>query len=696
MTIAKRLTILLAVPLLALVGFGIFTRLQLSNIEERSRFVAETQIGSLATLGGLSRNFSELRVNLRNYLLTTNQAERATGRSGFDAGEAELGRLLRFYGDRLISDDQDRRHFNDFQISFREWVVNARRLMAQADEGRREEAVAALLNGSVAELCGHLSKGFGEWIQHNEALANSAGRGAVQAIGEVRWKMLVANSTAVLLTGLLGFLTFRRIVRPIQALEASVKTIAAGDYSKIVPFTQAADETGSLARSIDVLKQGAAEMEQQRWVKSNAARLTAQLQGATSLADFGQNLVSGLVPLLGGGVSALYLLEENSSRLKRIAAYGLNHGAKSVEEFGLGEGLVGQCARERKTITLTALPPAYLQIASGVGAAAPVQVVASPLLSKEELLGVLELATFRAFDAREQALLAEVLPVVGMSLEVLERNLRTQELLAQTQEQARQLEQQTEELVAQQDELTRQQEQLTASEERSRLILESSAEGIFGTDVEGRITFVNPAACRMLGFTAEELIGQPSHAAFHHHRPDGTVYPREECPMYAAYTTGKASRIDDEFLWCKDGTGLPVEYGATPILKDGKVVGSVISFTDITERKRNEQALAASEKKTRKILETCAEGFWLIDNDTVTVEVNEAMCRILKRSFQCLVSAAGGSFTIPPNVLLAMPPNNFGGLSFKPTVTSVDLPGSGLLAGHVSAEYQYFTLLSFK
>jgi HAMP domain-containing protein len=117
--------------------------------------------------------------------------------------------------------------------------------------------------------------------------------------------MMIANSAAILLTGLLGFLTFGRIVKPIQALETSVKTIAAGDFTKEVPFTQAADETGGLARSIDILKQGAAAMDEQRWVKSNASQLTGELQGAASLAEFGQRLVSGLVPMLGGGVAGL-------------------------------------------------------------------------------------------------------------------------------------------------------------------------------------------------------------------------------------------------------------------------------------------------------------------------------------------------------------------------------------------------------
>ncbi len=613
MTIAKRLIILLAVPLVALLGLGVFTRFQLSRIEEQSRFVAEAQIPTLAALGNLSRNIAELRVHVRSHLLATNRAEQAVAQLAFDKTEAAANHLLGQYGDSLVTGDRNRRLFDDFRDSCRAYVAGARQVMALSAAGRREEAVA-LLNGSMAEHAGQLSTVSSEWIQHNETLANDAGKAAVTAIEEFRWKMLVANSAALLLTGLLGFLTFRRIVNPIQALESSVKSIAAGDYAKEVPFTAATDETGGLARSIDILKQGAAARDDQRWVKSSAAALTGELQGATSLAEFGQRLVSGLVPLLGGGVAGFYDLEETSGRLKRIAAYGLADAMDATETISPGQGLAGQCARERKPVTLTGLPPEYLRITSGLGGAAPVQVVAWPLLSTNALLGVLETASFRAFNPRENVLLEELLPVVTLSLEVLQRNLRTQELLAQTQEQARQLEEQTEELtqsqaellaqkeelLTQQAELTAQREQLKVSEERSRLILESSAEGIFGTDIEGRITFVNPAACRMLGFGADELLGQPSHAAFHYHRPDGGAYPMEECPMFAAYKHGQASRIDDECLWRKDGTGLPVEYGATPIVKDGVLIGSVISFTDITLRKQQEAEVRAARDKAEE------------------------------------------------------------------------------------------------
>ncbi|MHC1764461.1 MAG: PAS domain S-box protein [Verrucomicrobiia bacterium] len=605
MTIARRLILLLALPLVALVAMGVFTRLQLSTVEERSRFVAESRIVALATLGNLSRSFAELQVDVRNHLLATNQLQQVAARRTFDANEQIVRRLLAQYADKLVVSDQDRRLLTEYQTLFQDWVLGAKDVIAQSEAGRSADG-AALLSSSVVAIGGSLSSVSKEWIQNNEELAGSAGQEALNAIEESRWKMLTGNSAAVLLTALLGFLTFRRIVTPIQGLEASVQTIAAGDYARNVPFTEATDETGGLARSIDVLKRGAAITDEQRWVKAGASQVTGELQGADSLATFGQRLLSALVPLLGGGVGAFYMFEEKPGRLRQIAGYGIAEST-ITQSFGVGEGLVGQCAQERKPVRLDSLPPGYLRIASGLGGAAAVQAAAMPLLSTNAVLGVLEIASFRAFHRREQALLEEVLPVVGMSLEILQRNLRTQELLEQTQEQARELEEQTaeltqsqeellaqkEELLAQQEELTTQREQLQASEERSRLILESSAEGIFGTDTEGRITFINPAACRMLGFAAGELLGQPCHSAFHQRYPDGRDYPVEDCPMLEAYKHGKASRIDNELLWHKNGSGLPVEYGATPILKEGVVVGSVVSFTDITARKEAEERVGA-------------------------------------------------------------------------------------------------------
>ena len=581
MTIGKRLILLLAVPLLALLGFGVFARIQLSKIEERSRFVAESQLAGVAVLGNISRSFAEIRVNVRSFLLAIDQTQRDEARAAFDEDDRILTQLLQQYGDSLISDARDRRLFGDFRDLSRQYTVEARHVMTLAEEGRKDDALASFKT-NIAATGVTLSKISSEWIEHNRGLGNSAARAALSAIEETRRNILAADVAALMLTGLLGFLTFRRIVNPIQALERSVKTIAGGDYSQSVPFTDATDETGGLARSIEVLKQGAGAIDEQRWVKSSASKVIAELQGANTLAEFGQRFVSGLVPLLGGGVAAFYLFDDETGRLERTAAYGLGAGAEAVATFAIGEGLVGQCARERKSVRMTNLPPDFFRIASALGTGTPVQVVASPLLFKDTLLGVVEVATFHSFDSRETALLDELMPLVAMSLEVLQRNLR---------------------LLVQQTELTEQRERLRETEQFFRSVLELAPDGLMVVDQKGVIRLASERCEPLFGYTREELIGQPVEM----------LVPRDVSPSHAALREGfhrsptaREMGADRELRGRrKDGSEFPVEIGLSPLPARGSEGAQVaVSIRDVTGRKEQEKALKLAKVKAEEATET--------------------------------------------------------------------------------------------
>jgi PAS domain S-box-containing protein len=144
-----------------------------------------------------------------------------------------------------------------------------------------------------------------------------------------------------------------------------------------------------------------------------------------------------------------------------------------------------------------------------------------------------------------------------------------------------------------------------------QLILAAAGEGIYGLDREGRTTFVNPAAARMIDWPVEELLGKPQHAILHHSRPDGSPYPRELCPIYAALRDGAVHHVDDEVFWRKDGTSFPVEYVSTPMIDEGgQVVGAVVIFRDVSRRRAMEHELAenlASLQATQTELETALE-----------------------------------------------------------------------------------------
>ena len=125
----------------------------------------------------------------------------------------------------------------------------------------------------------------------------------------------------------------------------------------------------------------------------------------------------------------------------------------------------------------------------------------------------------------------------------------------------------------------------------NKLILESAGEGVYGLDAEGKTTFVNPAAERMTGYTAKEMIGHCQHKLVHHTKPDGTAYIDKKCPIYAAVKDGKVHTVSDEVFWRKDGTPFPVEYVSTPIWENLKLRGAVVVFKDISERKQAEEEI---------------------------------------------------------------------------------------------------------
>lgn len=139
------------------------------------------------------------------------------------------------------------------------------------------------------------------------------------------------------------------------------------------------------------------------------------------------------------------------------------------------------------------------------------------------------------------------------------------------------------------------------------LILNSTDVGIYGADRKRENVFVNAAAARMLGWPVQELIGKSMHAVAHHTHPDGSPYPVGDCPITAAIEEGVFRRVENEVFWRRDGSSFDVEYSITPMREGGQVVGAVVMFVDISERKRNERALKQSYADLQELNRKLAE-----------------------------------------------------------------------------------------
>ena len=162
-------------------------------------------------------------------------------------------------------------------------------------------------------------------------------------------------------------------------------------------------------------------------------------------------------------------------------------------------------------------------------------------------------------------------------------------------------------------------------------ILASAGEGIYGTDIEGRITFVNPAAAGLLGYQPEELIGRPAHETLHHSRPDGSPYPPEECEINRAFRDNRSYRAEheeDEVFWRKDGTSFPASFTYTPLRDDGRVVGGVLVFSDISDRKEAQERLRKSQADLLEAQRVARVGSWSRDLVTNRTAWSEELYRI--------------------------------------------------------------------
>ena len=320
-------------------------------------------------------------------------------------------------------------------------------------------------------------------------------------------------------------------------------------------------------------------MDEQRWVKSHVSGITADLQVATSLVDFGERLLSGLVPRVGGGVAGFYVFDEESGRLRRVATYGLPPDAASVEEFGLGEGLIGQCAQDRRPVTLSGLPPDYLRIESGVGSSAPATAKAWPLLLQDALLGVVEVASFQDVGSRGEAFLHELMPIAAMSLEVLQRSLRLED-----------------------------------TERFYRSVLELAPDGLMVVDEQGIIEVANKQCEELFGYTQEELVGHPVEMLVPESVRAGHPALREafqQSPSIRAMGMGRELHGQR-----KDGTLFAIEIGLSPLPgSDGSSPQTAVSIRDITERQVAEAELKRTNFMADSALDLTKAGYWHVPLD---------------------------------------------------------------------------------
>ena len=177
--------------------------------------------------------------------------------------------------------------------------------------------------------------------------------------------------------------------------------------------------------------------------------------------------------------------------------------------------------------------------------------------------------------------------------------------------------------------------QKKSPDEHYLLLLNSAAEGIYEIDMLGNCVFSNKAALKMLGYEElKDVIGRNMHDLIHHMHEDGTAFPVKECKIFQAFIEGTDQHVVDEVLWTRDGRSFPAEYWSYPIFSEGKIIGSVVTFVDITDRRKSENELLNSQRRLKGVIEGTNVGTWEWNVKTGEIVFNERWAEIIGFSLE--------------------------------------------------------------
>lgn len=501
--IAGKLYVLIAIAMLGLAAIAASGQYQLAKVFDLANYASVNTVPSFNTLNEALVAFHRMRVQAREFMLTTDEVKRTQVEHRIQGYRDSIDKALTYYQDKHISDDEDLRQLGLVTAAIKDYNQDLDVILMLGRKNRLAEAHETM-DKAVLKVA-RVDEAFDAHLDYNRKLAAASSAEALATKARSMWMGAGITLLALAILAITGWVIGRReLADPIGTMVNNLTQLASGSLNVEITGTQRRDEVGDIARAAHVFKEFVVKLNLESWIKSNTGEIAAAVQRAEDFRSLAQVAVSKLATAIGAGHGAFYVTGEDR-RYALLASYGYRERKHLSNSYAVGEGLVGQCAMEKASIMLTA-PQDYIRIGSGLGEAPPACIIVLPVIHGERVLGVLEMASFQPFGEREIALLEAVLPVLATSMEILDRNLKTKELLAATQEQAERMEKQAAQLEEQQVEMEAQQAELLETENWFRSIIEAAPDGILVADAAGQILLSNPMVEEIFGYGPGELV----------------------------------------------------------------------------------------------------------------------------------------------------------------------------------------------
>ncbi len=443
---------------------------QVRNIADVTTAVAKGDLGRKITVEAkgeiveLKNTINTMVDQLNSFAAEVTRVAREVGTEGKLGGQAEVRGVSGTWKDLT-------QNVNFMAANLTNQVRGIAKVVTAVANGDMKKKLTVEAKGEIAELADTINNMTDTLALFSEQVTSVAREVGVEGKlgGQANvpgaagtWRDLTDN-----VNGLAANLT-----NQVRAIADVATAVTKGDLTRKVQV-EAKGEVAELKDNVNEmirnLRETTRQNAEQDWLKTNLAKFTRLLQGQRDLAAVSKMVLSELAPLINAQHGVFYMMNESRPdhpKLKLLSAYAYKNNINVNDEWRLGEGLVGQCAYERRRILLTEVPSDYVAISSGLGAAAPLSIIVLPILFENKVKAVIEMASFTLYSTIHQTFLDQLAESIGIVLNTIEANMRTEELLKQSQSLAQELQSQQEELRQTNEEL----------EHKARLLEEQKAE----------------------------------------------------------------------------------------------------------------------------------------------------------------------------------------------------------------------------
>jgi len=458
--------------------------LQVRNIAEVTKAVASGDLSKKVTIDvkgeilDLKNTINKMVDQLNSFAFEVTRVAREVGTEGKLGGQAEVQGFAGTWKDLTDS-------VNMMASNLTNQVRGIAKVVTAVATGNLKQKLSIVSRGEVAQLTETINEMidtlalFADQVTTVAREVGVEGRLGGQAVvpgASGIWKTLTENVNQLA----------ENLTIQVRAISEVALSVTKGDLTRLIRV----EAKGELEELKDTINQMIANLrettlrnQEQDWLKSNLAKFTQMLQGQKDLATVTRRILSELAQVVNAQQGMFYILEQDednrNKKLKLFSAYAYNDELNIQKEFALGQGLVGQCAVEKERILLTNVPKSYFKIGTGLGQAVPKNVIVLPVLFETEIKAVIELGSFEQFSQTHLDFLGQLTESIGIVLNTIEANSRTESLLEQSQSLADELRRTNEELQDKAHLLVKQKEEVEAKNkevEEARRSLEEKAE----------------------------------------------------------------------------------------------------------------------------------------------------------------------------------------------------------------------------